>query len=234
MAKRYSGSLQISVTYDDHNFYRTSVSHGGKLLWRGTVRPAPVGFGPGVAYDSPQAYDEIASSALAFADDEVGDIGDEADFKEDGTGYLIRRAPRPKGSSQHSTRKAGVVSTPHFRELQEKQRRLQSSLLAESPKKSHAQIKREIDEVLAKKPGSSSGDGPRILKISRGKSFADRRVFVVDVQYPGEEPMRVEFAGPSRDIVGPVVTVLKGQQTFVHDPSRFGTFGQDWIRRFYA
>lgn len=121
-----------------------------------------------------------------------------------------------------------------LRELQEKQRRLQSSLLAEPPKKSHAQIKREIDEVLTKKPGSSSGDGPRILKISRGKSFADRRVFVVDVQYPGEEPMRVEFAGPSRDIVGPVVMVLKGQQTFVHDPSRFGTFGRDWIRRFYA
>jgi hypothetical protein len=64
------------------------VSHGGKLLWRGTVHPAPVGFGPGVAYDSPKAYDEIASSALAFADDEVGDIGDEAEFKEDGTGYL--------------------------------------------------------------------------------------------------------------------------------------------------
>lgn len=107
--------------------------------------------------------------------------------------------------------------------------------IAEPAKKSHAQIKREIDEVLAKKPGSSSGDRPRILKISRGKSFADRRVFVVDVQYPGEELMRVEFAGPSRDIVGPVVMVLNGgQQMFVHDPSRFGTFGQDWIRRFYA
>ena len=68
MAKRYSGNLQISVVYDDKNHYRTAVSSGGKLLWRGIVNPAPAGFGRGVAYDSPQAYDEVASSALAFAD----------------------------------------------------------------------------------------------------------------------------------------------------------------------
>jgi hypothetical protein len=52
-------------------------------------------------------------------------------------------------------------------------------------KKSSARIKREVDEILAKKTGSSAG--PRILKILPGKSFADRRVFTVDVQYPGEE-----------------------------------------------
>ena len=149
----------------------------------------------------------------------------------------MRSAENGKQEAIEEARGIATGLTPsHLRELQEKQRRLQSSLLTEPPKKSHAQIKREIDEVLAKKPGSSSGDGPRILKISRGKSFADRRVrvFVVDVQYPGEEPMRVEFAGPSRGIVGPVVMGLKGQQPFVHDSSRFGTFGQDWIRRFYA
>ncbi len=99
MAKRYSGNLQINVVYDDKNFYRTSVSSGGKLLWRGTVRPAPVGFGPGIAYDSPKAYDEIASSALAFAEDEKGGIADKAEFDEDLTGYLIRRSPRAKQSS---------------------------------------------------------------------------------------------------------------------------------------
>jgi len=29
--------------------------------------PAAAGFGPGVAYDSSQAYDEIAQSAVSFA-----------------------------------------------------------------------------------------------------------------------------------------------------------------------
>jgi hypothetical protein len=113
MAKRYSGDLQISVTYDDRNFYRTSVSRGGKLLWHGTVNPAPVGFGPGVAYDSPQAYDEVASSALAFADDEVGGIGDTADFDENLTGYLIQRKPptRTTATASHATRKSRTSST---------------------------------------------------------------------------------------------------------------------------
>jgi hypothetical protein len=169
---------------------------------------------------------------------------------EDGEAEISQIGPRrwkvlPRGGKAYevSGKQAAIdeargiatgLTSSHLRELQEKQRRLQSSL-AEPPKRSHAQIKREIDAVLAKKPGSSSSDGPRILKISRGKSFADRRVFVVDVQYPGEEPMRVEFTGPSRDIVGPVVMVLDGgRQMFVHDPSRFGTFGQDWIRHFYA
>lgn len=107
MAKRYSGNLQISVVYDDKGHYRTTVSSGGKLLWRGVVNPAPSGFGPGVAYDSSQAYDEVASSALAFADDEVGGIGDEAEYDEDFTGYLIRRTPRGKATArQHATKKS--------------------------------------------------------------------------------------------------------------------------------
>lgn len=112
MAKRYSGNLQISVVYDDKNHYRTSVSRGGKLLWRGTVNPAPAGFGPGIAYDSPKAYDAIASSALAFADDEKRGIADEAEYDEDLTGYLIRRTPhgKKKTSSAHSSRKGSFVS----------------------------------------------------------------------------------------------------------------------------
>jgi hypothetical protein len=39
------------------------------------------------------------------------------------------------------------LTPSHLSELQEKQRRLQSRVLAEPPKKSHAQIKRELDEV---------------------------------------------------------------------------------------
>jgi len=112
MAKRYSGNLQINVVYDDKNFYRTSVSSGGKLLWRGTVNPAPSGFGPGVAYDSPKAYDEVASSAIAFADDEVRGLADEAEFDENLTGYLIRRSPRGKASSRHATKRRGAAARP--------------------------------------------------------------------------------------------------------------------------
>jgi hypothetical protein len=106
MAKRYSGSLQINVSYDNRGFYRTSVSEGGKKLWSGQVNPAPAGFGVGVAYDSPQAYDEIARSALSFADHEVPDagIGDSADFQEDGSGWRVTRA---SGGSSASGRREG-------------------------------------------------------------------------------------------------------------------------------
>ena len=116
MAKRYSGNLQISVVYDDKNRYRTAVSSGGKLLWRGIVNPAAAGFGPGIAYDSPKAYDEVASSALTFADHEERGIADEAEYNEGMNGYLIRRTPRGKSSghatkktvSHHATKKAKI------------------------------------------------------------------------------------------------------------------------------
>ena len=114
MAKRYSGNLQISVVYDDKNHYRTAVSSGGKLLWRGIVKPAPAGFGPGIAYDSPKAYDEVASSALAFADDEKRGIADEAEADENLTGYLIRRTPRAKASRDHATKTRPVKKSTRF------------------------------------------------------------------------------------------------------------------------
>lgn len=96
--------------------------------------------------------------------------------------------------------------------------------------KTKAQLDRDIAEVLSKEAGSAR---PRVHKISGGKSFADRRVFVATVQYPGEMPARVEFAGPSQNIVGPVVMIFRGKQTMVTDPSRFGNFGRDWVRRFF-
>jgi hypothetical protein len=112
MAKRYSGNLLINVTYNDKNFYRTSVSSGGQPLWSGIVRPAPTGFGPGVAYDSPKAYDEVAQTAIAFAEDEKGGIADEAEFDEDMTGYLVRRSPPPRGgaATAHATKKRRTIT----------------------------------------------------------------------------------------------------------------------------
>ena len=107
MAKRYSGELTISVTYTDQGDYRCAVSKGGRVRWRGRVRPAPAGFGRGVAYDSPKAYDEVAKSALAFADDDKRGLGESAEF--DQSDYKIRRVPRfwqqyPAGSSRKPTR----------------------------------------------------------------------------------------------------------------------------------
>lgn len=98
------------------------------------------------------------------------------------------------------------------------------------PKKTSAQLERDIAEVLSKE---SNNDKPRILKISRGTSFAGQRSITVTVQYAGEEPKRVEFVGPTSG-AGPVVMVTGKHQTFVTDPSRFGAFGQSWVRRFFA
>lgn len=125
MATRYSGNLQVSVVYDDQNFYRTSVSRSGKLLWRGRVNPAPAGFGPGVAYDSPEAYDEVARTALSFADHESpGErVLDGAEYDADLTQVEVRRSsasPRAGSRGTASRRRAsapggrgrGVASRP--------------------------------------------------------------------------------------------------------------------------
>ena len=145
MAKRYSGSLQINVTYDNRGHYRTSVSSGGTLLWRGTVNPAPAGFGPGIAYDSPQAYDEVASSAIAFANDEVGGIADEADYDENLTGYLIKREKGKSASAHAAKLKRGVGDSRIKRG---------SRLHGYNPrKKTEAQLKAEVDAVLSSRGG---------------------------------------------------------------------------------
>lgn len=108
MANRYSGQLRISVEYDDRGGdYRVGVTDG-KHRWRGRVRPAPAGFGPGVGYDSPRAYDEIARSALAFASDEMGDLDEMAAITE--SGYHVGRTPATawgSGSRDRSRRKPG-------------------------------------------------------------------------------------------------------------------------------
>lgn len=65
MAKRYIGEAVVTVTYHDSNDYRGSVKVPG-ASWRFLIRPAPSGFGPGIAYDSPEAYDSIAASAATF------------------------------------------------------------------------------------------------------------------------------------------------------------------------
>ena len=74
-AVRYSGSVRIELTYQD-----SDGCYDGKVVVDGhtysvSVGPPASGYGPGVAYDSPEAYDRAAHAALSFAaaDTEWGD-----------------------------------------------------------------------------------------------------------------------------------------------------------------
>lgn len=117
MAIRYSGLVKISVVYRDQGDYRVVVTlndpedfrrHPLKAFrkkapsWTGFIRPAPAGFGRGVAYDSPQAYDEVARSALSFADHDlqgtagrIADpeswVGDKAAYDNESTTWHVGR-----------------------------------------------------------------------------------------------------------------------------------------------
>lgn len=100
MAIRYSGGLKINVVYRDAGDYRAVVTEYGYGALRRNkavvfVRPAASGFGRGIAYDSPIAYDEIAASALTFADDDDNSwVGDLAAFDRQGSYWHIGRTER--------------------------------------------------------------------------------------------------------------------------------------------
>ena len=99
-AVRYSGSVRIELTYQD-----SDSCYDGKVVvdthtYSVSVGPPAIGYGPGVAYDSPEAYDRAAHAALSFAaaDTEWGegcDIFTPA-AELDANGLVIRRA-RPSG-----------------------------------------------------------------------------------------------------------------------------------------
>ena len=77
-AVRYSGSVRIELTYQDSDgCYDGKVVVGGHT-YSVSVGPPASGYGPGVAYDSPEAYDRAAHAALSFAaaDLEWGDGGE--------------------------------------------------------------------------------------------------------------------------------------------------------------
>lgn len=86
MATRYSGDVKVSVLYRDQGDYRAVVSAPGEKPEVVFVRPAASGFGRGVAYDSPEAYDEIARSAISLAN---RPFDDRAEFGD--SGLVVRR-----------------------------------------------------------------------------------------------------------------------------------------------
>ena len=72
MAKRYSGRLVVSVSFDDRrDSYKASVSEYGHTVWSGRINAPRSGGG---AVDSPLAYDGAARAALSFASNEAVDI----------------------------------------------------------------------------------------------------------------------------------------------------------------
>ncbi len=75
-------------------------------------------------------------------------------------------------------------------------------------------------------------DAPVIGPIRRTAGVAGQYQLTADVTYPGEDTRTVGFVGSAYG--GPVVMVSDGFQTFVTDPDRFGAFGPDWVRRFFA
>jgi hypothetical protein len=66
MAKRYIGDAVVTIQYHDAGDYRGTISAGG-YHWRfDSLRAPAVGHGAGVGYDSPEAYDSMAKSAVVF------------------------------------------------------------------------------------------------------------------------------------------------------------------------
>jgi hypothetical protein len=75
---------------------------------------------------------------------------------------------------------------------------------------------------------------PILGKIKRHNGIAGQLSYTVDVTYPGEPSEQLTFVASSYG--GPVVMVTPGNPggVFVTDPERFGKFGTDWVRRFFA
>ena len=94
MATRYSGKLRISAVLDDRTGnYRVGVTDG-KHRWRGSVGAPASGFGAGVAYDSPRAFDQVASAALSFASDEADWVAEQAYMTD--SGWHVGRSENEK------------------------------------------------------------------------------------------------------------------------------------------
>lgn len=71
MARRFIGDANIYIMYHDDGDYRGSIvvaqDDGPPAVWKFRDLKAPrCGFGPGIAYDSPEAYDQMAQAAAGF------------------------------------------------------------------------------------------------------------------------------------------------------------------------
>lgn len=98
-------------------------------------------------------------------------------------------------------------------------------------RKSPPELDKEIAQILEKPPGDGCA---AIFRIVSDKSSGSQRHIIAEIQFPDEPPMRSEFIGPTGGrSSGPVLMILSEHPTPVYDPSRFGPFGTEWVRRFY-
>jgi hypothetical protein len=79
---------------------------------------------------------------------------------------------------------------------------------------------------------------PKLSAIVKHGGIADRYAFSVDVEWLREPPKRYTFTG---SIIGPAPVVMvttdtngKETQDFIDNPSRFGTFGAQWVTNFWT
>lgn len=95
MATRYSGNVQIRLTYyDDDQCYHGKVKSQGHTYSICVGAPA-AGYGPGIAYDSSVAYDRASHAALSFAANDAdwgeGEYIFSSEAESGFEGWIIRR-----------------------------------------------------------------------------------------------------------------------------------------------
>lgn len=75
-------------------------------------------------------------------------------------------------------------------------------------------------------------DTPHIYFVRRQDGIAGQFSVSARVGYPDEAPRDVAFIGSVYG--GPVVMKTAHGETFVTEPGRFGEFGEQWVRNFFA
>jgi len=124
MARRYIGNAVVTITYHDAGDYRGTISAGGHH-WRFDELRAPAAGLP-FTYDSPEAYDKMAASAVSFGSyytthnrgsdtPEWAPPAEVADAISDATGwatdeegkglYEVRRSPAGEGRFRENPRR---------------------------------------------------------------------------------------------------------------------------------
>ncbi len=170
MARRYFGNLSISVVYKglvyDQDTYAASVSGDG-VTWRGNVYAASSGFGPGIAYDSPKAYDQIAKSAVTFA---TTPDGSESTKERDIMSTLDDAANSGPNAGRFHRPKSGSVrnpprGNPSSGGTADKHAATELVLFAENDEPLYRQQRRPIELNLVKKFKAGKYDRALAVKL---------------------------------------------------------------------
>lgn len=75
---------------------------------------------------------------------------------------------------------------------------------------------------------------PTLGKITRTNGVADAISYSVPVTYQGEPTSTVTFVGNEHGKPIVMITPANPDGVFVTDPERFGSFGPEWVRRFFT